>query len=66
MKVHYLIQIKGANGQFGFFEAKKEKELNEFFGAFRENKNAEEMMIFRNEGLTYTLISRENKRRVGF
>ena len=29
MKVRYLIQMKGINGQYAFFETKKEKELDD-------------------------------------
>ena len=66
MKINYIIQLKGINGQFAFFQAKKEKELDEFMKAFQNNNNTEEIKIFRNEGLNYTLIAADHKRRVGF
>ena len=48
MKTNYVIQLKGKNGQYAFFEAKKEKELDEFIKAFQGNNNTEEIKIFRN------------------
>ena len=66
MKINYIIQLKGINGQFAFFQAKKEKELDEFMKAFQDNNNTEEIKIFRNEGMNYTLIAADHKRRVGF
>ena len=66
MKINYIIQLKGINGQFAFFQAKKEKELDEFMKAFQNNNNTEEIKIFRNEGMNYTLIAADHKRRVGF
>ena len=66
MRTNYIIQMKGVNGQYAFFETKKEKELDEFIKAFHENKNTKEIKIFENKGTTYTLISTDHKRRVGF
>ena len=66
MKTNYVIQLKGKNGQYAFFEAKKEKELGDFMKAFQGNNNAEEIKIFRNEGMIYTLIAADHKRRIGF
>ena len=66
MKINYIIQLKGINGQFAFFQAKKEKELDEFMKAFQNNNNTEEIKIFRNEGLNYTLVAADHKRRIGF
>ena len=66
MKINYIIQLKGINGRFAFFQAKKEKELDEFMKAFQDNNNTEEIKIFRNEGMNYTLIAADHKRRVGF
>lgn len=66
MKVRYLIQMKGINGQYAFFETKKEKELDDFIKAFQGNDNTEEIKIFRNEGLSYTLVAADHKRRIGF
>lgn len=66
MKTNYVIQLKGKNGQYAFFEAKKEKELDVFMRAFQGNNNAEEIKIFRNEGMNYTLIAADHKRRIGF
>lgn len=66
MKTNYIIQMKGVNGQYAFFETKKEKELDDFMKAFQGNNNTEEIKIFRNEGMNYTLISADHKRRIGF
>lgn len=66
MKTNYVIQLKGKNGQYAFFEAKKEKELDDFMKAFQGNNNTEEIKIFRNEGMNYTLIAADHKRRIGF
>ena len=66
MKTNYVIQLKGKNGQYAFFEAKKEKELDEFMRAFQGNNNTEEIKIFRNECMNYTLIAADHKRRIGF
>lgn len=66
MKVRYVIQMKGINGQYAFFETKKEKELDEFIKAFQGNNNTEEIKIFRNEGMNYTLVAADHKRRIGF
>lgn len=66
MKTNYVIQLKDKNGQYAFFEAKKEKELDDFMKAFQGNNNTEEIKIFRNEGINYTLIAADHKRRIGF
>ena len=66
MKTNYVIQLKGKNGRYAFFEAKKEKELDDFMKAFQGNNNTEEIKIFRNEGMNYTLIAADHKRRIGF
>lgn len=66
MKTNYVIQLKGKNGQYAFFEAKKEKELDDFMIAFQDNGNTEEIKIFRKEGINYTLIAADHKRRIGF
>lgn len=66
MKTNYVIQMKGKNGQYAFFEAKKEKELDDFMKAFQGSNNTEEIKIFRNEGMNYTLIAADHKRRIGF
>ena len=66
MKVHYVIQMKGINGQYAFFETKKEKELDKFIKAFQGSDNTEEIKIFRDEGTNYTLVAADHKRRIGF
>lgn len=66
MKTNYVIQMKGINGQYAFFEAKKEKELEKFMKAFQGSNNTEEIKIFRSEGMNYTLIAADHKRRIGF
>ena len=66
MKTNYVVQLKGRNGQYAFFEVKKEKELDDFMRAFQGNNNTEEIKIFRNEGINYTLIAADHKRRIGF
>ena len=66
MKTNYVIQMKGINGQYAFFEAKKEKELDKFMKAFQGSNNTEEIKIFQSEGMNYTLIAADHKRRIGF
>lgn len=64
--MQYIIQIKGINGSYGFFEAEEQAEVDEYYKIFREHKNSAQISVYEKQGMTYNLISGENKRRIGF
>ena len=65
MKTRYRIIMKIA-GEYVMTDDQKDKEVDKWMNIYKNAQSAEEISIFERNDMTYKLIHKEHRRRIGF
>ena len=65
MKTKYRIVMKVGN-DYVMTDDQKGKEVDKWMDIYKRTPQAEEISIFERDNMTYKLIHKQNKRRIGF
>jgi hypothetical protein len=65
MKTKYRIVMKVGN-DYVMTDDQKGKEVDKWIDIYKRTPQAEEISIFERDNMTYKLIHKQNKRRIGF